>query len=93
MGHPGKTARLLRANPPLPGKINEVRVTLASALSDVPHVFVHWPGDLADSHHAAGAAVMQAVLDAQVAALAHGNAPTLGDDANADPTLKGGGTF
>jgi hypothetical protein len=36
---------------------------------------------------------MTAILDAQLTAMAHGDAPTPGDNANADPTLQGGDYF
>lgn len=93
MSHPNREVRLLRASPPLPGAINDVRVKLASDLRTVPRVFVHWPSTLADKHHAAGAAVMKAILGAQLAAMARGDAPTAGDNALADPTLSGGDFF
>jgi pyrrolidone-carboxylate peptidase len=93
MNHAEKPTPLLRADPPVAGKINEIEVKLAADLSKVPRLFVHWPTLLATTHHAAGAAVMQSILDAQIAALAKGDAPTPGDNANADPSLAGGATF
>jgi hypothetical protein len=93
MSHPSKTVRLLKASPAIRGAVNEVRVTMKSDLRTVPRVFVHWPSEMATKHHTAGAEVMKAILDAQLSAIAHGDAPTPGDNALADPTLQGGDFF
>lgn len=93
MSHPNKEVRLLRASPPVRGKINDVRVKVNKDFGAVPRVFVHWPSELAGAHHEAGAAVMKAILGAQLAATARGDAPTVGDNALADPTLQGGEFF
>ncbi len=93
MSHPGKVVRLLKASPTVRGAVNEVRVDMKTDLRTVPHVFVHWPSEMATKHHAAGAEIMKAILDAQLTALAHGDVPTPGDNANADPTLQGGSFF
>ena len=93
MDHPLSTVRLLRASPPLPKQINQVPVRMEKSFKDTPRVFVHWPSELATKHHAAGADVMAAILDAQLIALARGNRPTRGDNALADPTLQGGTFF
>lgn len=93
MSHPGREVRLLRASPRLPGAINEVRVKLQSDFRAVPRVFVHWPSTLADKHHAAGAEVMKAIIGAQLAAMARGDAPSAGDNALADASLRGGDFF
>lgn len=93
MSHPGRRVRLLRASPPLPGAVNEVAVTMNADLRDVPRVFVHWPSTMADKHHAAGAEIMKAIVDAQLSALARGELPTQGDNALADPSLRGGTFF
>jgi hypothetical protein len=85
--------RLLKASPAVRGAVNEVKVTLKTDLRAVPRVFVHWPSEMATKHHAAGADVMRAILDAQLTAMAHGDAPTLGDNIQADPTLQGGAFF
>ena len=66
---------------------------MKSDLRNVPHVFVHWPSEMATKHHAAGAEVMKAIIDAQMTALKNGDLPTLGDNAKADPTLQGGAFF
>jgi pyrrolidone-carboxylate peptidase len=93
MSHPRRAVRLLKASPAVRGQINEVRVEMKTDLRAVPRVFVHWPSEMATKHHRAGAEVMKAVLDAQLVALARGDAPTPGDNALADPTLQGGGFF
>jgi pyrrolidone-carboxylate peptidase len=93
MSHPGKSTRLLKASKAEPGKPNDVTVKLANDFSKTPRMFVHWPSTLDVRHHAAGAAIMEAILDAQVNALAKNDLPKAGDNANADPDLKGGDTF
>lgn len=93
MSHPGRRVRLLRASPPLPGAINDVEVGIHGDFRDVPRVFIHWPSALATAHHATGARLMAAVIDAQLSAQGGGEQPTLGDNAFADPTLQGGETF
>lgn len=93
MSHPRQAVRLFKATPPLRGAINEVKVTMQTDLRAVPRVFVHWPSEMATLHHDAGAEVMKAILDAQLTALARGEAPTNGDNALADPTLSGGAFF
>jgi hypothetical protein len=93
MSHPGKTVRLLKASPALRGAVNDVKIDMKTDLRAVPRVFVHWPSEMATKHHAAGADIMKTILDAQLTALAHGDAPTPGDNALADPTLQGGNFF
>lgn len=93
MSHPATSVRLMKASPALRGKINEVKVQMATDLRAVPRVFVHWPAQMDNKHHKAGAEVMKAILGAQLTAMAHGDAPTPGDNANADPTLQGGDYF
>ena len=93
MSHPRRTVRLLQASPAVRGAINEVKVEMRSDLSAVPRVFVHWPSELATKHHAAGAEVMKAILDAQLTAIARGDAPTVGNNTFADVALQGGDTF
>jgi hypothetical protein len=48
---------------------------------------------MATKHHAAGAAIIKAIIDAQLTALARGEAPTLGENGLAAPTLQGGDFF
>ena len=93
MSHPGREVRLLRASHRVVGQANDVRVKIRSNLSAVPRVFVHWPSDLADKHHAAAADVMKSIIAAQLIASREGDAPTLGDNALAHPGLPGGGLF
>ena len=93
MSHPGREVRLLRASHKVVGEANDVRVKIRSNLSAVPRVFVHWPSDLADKHHAAAADVMKSIILAQLIASREGDAPTLGDNALAHPDLQGGGLF
>lgn len=93
MSHPHRSVRLLRASPPLPGETNAVPVRVTADLRETPRVFVHWPSELADKHHAAGADVMRSIIAAQLQALAEGDRPSVGDNALADPTLQGGGFF
>ena len=93
MGHPGTDVRLMKASPALRGQINEVKVRMSTDLRAVPHVFMHWPAQMDNKHHEAGADVMRAILDAQLTSLARGDAPTPGDNALADPSLRGGDFF
>ncbi len=90
MDHPQRPVSLLRASLALPGAANDVTVTMTSDLSQVPRVFVHWPSELADKHHAAAADVMRAIVDAQLGAA---EPSTRGDNRQADPTLAGGAFF
>ena len=93
MDHPNRTVKLLRASPAVSGKINAVNVKMTKDFRAIPRVFVHWPSDMATMHHAAGADIMASILDSQLQALAHDDAPTAGDNALADPTLQGGKFF
>lgn len=93
MSHPNKEVRLLRASRTVSGAPNDVKVKIKSDLTKVPRVFVHWPSELADKHHAAAADVMKSIIGAQLKALSEGDAPTVGDNALADPTLQGGTFF
>ncbi|MDB4945521.1 MAG: hypothetical protein JWP97_5055 [Labilithrix sp.] len=93
MDHPLRTVRLLRASPALPGRANDVKVRMSKSFAKTPRVFVHWPSEMATMHHAAGADVMAAILDAQVSALTGADAPVRGDNDDADPTLAGGAFF
>ena len=90
MDHPNRPVSLLRASPARPGAANDVSVTMTTDLSEVPRVFVHWPTELADKHHAAAADVMRSILDAQLGAT---EPATRGDNREADPTLAGGAFF
>ncbi len=89
MAHPQSTVRLLKASPALRNQVNEVRVQTSKDFRNTPRVFVHWPSEMASKHHAVGADVMTAILDAQLVAIAKGDRPTFGDNTLADPTLGG----
>lgn len=93
MNHPNEAVRLLRASPAVRGKQNDVRIKLSGDYRNVPRVFVHWPSDMLDAHHVTGAAIMRAMIRAQLLASKQGDVPTPGDNANADPTLQGGAFF
>jgi len=93
MAHPRTSVSLLRASQQLRNRINEVTVQMKSDFSKTPRVFVHWPSELATMHHAAGADVMAAIVDAQLVAVSRGQTPTFGDNKLADPTLVGGTFF
>jgi pyrrolidone-carboxylate peptidase len=93
MSHPGKEVKLLKASPAVKGAINEVKVQMKTDLRLAPRVFVHWPSEMASKHHAAGAEVMKAIIDAQLLELKKGQLPTKGDNTMADPSLQGGAFF
>jgi len=93
MSHPGKSTKLLKASKTVRGKPNDVTVKLANDFSKTPRMFMHWPSELDVHHHEAGADIMRSILDAQLAALKKNDLQKPGDNANADPDLKGGGTF
>jgi pyrrolidone-carboxylate peptidase len=93
MNHAHKSVSLLKASPAVRGEVNVVKVEMKTDLTNVPRVFVHWPSEMATKHHAAGADIMKSIIDAQLMALKSGDAPTLGDNANADPDLQGGAFF
>lgn len=81
MAHPGATLTLLQASVARRGAVNRVAVRVRRDLRAVPRVFVHWPSSLAGEHLTAGAEVMRAIVDAQLAAT---TPPTLGDNARAE---------
>jgi pyrrolidone-carboxylate peptidase len=83
MDHAGETVRLLEPSEPREGGPTGVDVSLAKDMSSVPRVFVHWPSALSGEHLDRGAAVMQAIIGAQLSAQA---AATRGDAALADFT-------
>lgn len=93
MNHPGREVALLQASHPVPEALNEVRVRVDADLSEVPRVFVHWPSDLADKHHQAGADVLRSIIAAQLRATNAGDLPTPGDNALAGPAPQGGGDY
>jgi pyrrolidone-carboxylate peptidase len=82
MSSPGKTVTLLQ---PSDGKKDSVKVKLLHDTRAVPRVFVHWPSTLSGSHVDAGAEIMKAIVDAQLAALRDGtSAPIVGDNSMAE---------
>jgi pyrrolidone-carboxylate peptidase len=93
MDHPGRTVPLMRASVKKPGASNELDVKIKRDVTSVPRVFMHWPSELAGKHIDAGADIVRAVIDAQLTAIANGEAPSVGDNANANPDLAGGTTF
>jgi hypothetical protein len=66
---------------------------LTSPGTEVPRAFVHWPSDLAAEHVRSGAALLRAIVGAQLGAIARGDLPTRGDLEDADPALRGGATY
>jgi hypothetical protein len=91
MNHPNRTIPLLRASKPVSGVADSVPIKMTKDFTKVPRVFVHWPSELADKHHAAGAEVMKAILAGQLKALSDGDMPTVGDNALATLVETGGG--
>ncbi|MGH7280274.1 MAG: hypothetical protein ACRELY_02020 [Polyangiaceae bacterium] len=94
MGYPGRTVTLLKASKAVRGKPNYVKTSITDDARKVPRTFMHWAAKITDdkSFATAGAEIVKAVIDAQLTAIANGDAPTVGDNANADETL-GGDTF
>lgn len=93
MAYPGKSVSLMKASVKKAGAANDLSVEIKRDVRDVPRVFMHWSSELAGAHVTAGADVMRAVIDAQLTAKAAGEAPTLGDNARANPDLAGGAFF
>ncbi|MBK6698056.1 MAG: hypothetical protein IPG50_38610 [Myxococcales bacterium] len=89
MDHPEKATRLLESSRGDAG----VDVRLSRDYSAVPRVFVHWPFEIAPSFVGAGSDVLKAMAGAQLGALARGDQPTRGENAAADPTLRGGSSY
>jgi len=87
MGYAGQSVTLLKASVPDPKKPNGVKVRIARDVRKVPRTFLHWPSSLASEHLADGAAVLSAVLDAQ---LSTKTAPTVGSNAMAEIQASGG---
>ncbi len=93
MDHPGRALTLLQASVTRRGVPNRVTVQVDRDLRRVPRVFVHWPSLLAGEQINAGADVLRAMIDAQLAALdGRGSAPTRGDNARAE-LMASGETF
>lgn len=82
MDHPGARVRLLEASSGDDG--SGVDVGLSGDHRAVPRVFLHWPERLTREHLGVATDVLEAVMGAQIAALARGDAPTRGDPRDAD---------
>ena len=91
MAHPQRTVTLLKASKPIAGRANQVAVSITRDVRAVPRVFMHWPSSLTGRHWDDGAAVLAAVIDAQ---LTTKEAPIRGSNDLASPGLESnGGTF
>lgn len=66
--HPGQTFRLLRPSHPREGGPTGVDVSLTQDFGSVPRVFAHWAKDLQGPFEPQGAAVMRALIAAQLSA-------------------------
>ena len=98
MSYPKTTITLMEASVPVDGKPNAVKIALDRDETKVPRTFVHWPIDLVDDPKLldGGADVLRAMIAAQLTALrssAPEDAPTVGRNAQADPSLAGGDTY
>ncbi len=96
MSHSGPTApsvTLLRASKSVRGSANSVPVRIARDMTAVPHGFVHWPSELGAAEVPRAARVLRAMLAAQLAASARGDAAARGNNHDADDTVVGGPTF
>lgn len=88
MNHPGQRFTLGRAASAMPGQYPSERITvgLQRDLKTVPRVFFHWPSVLRGRHLDAGAAVLRAMITAQLRALRDGTStPTLGHPGMFEP--------
>jgi pyrrolidone-carboxylate peptidase len=96
MDHPGESIRLMEASHPREEGAAFLDIRMGKEHNATPRLFVHWPSDLKDDHVASGAAVMLAMVDAQLNALssADGEAPARGDNDMAELAPdEGGDTF
>lgn len=93
MSYPGKSVSLMQASVKKAGVANDLAVVIKRDVRSVPRVFMHWSSALSGTHVTAGADVMRAVIDAQLTAKSAGEAPSLGDNARANPDLAGGTFF
>lgn len=89
MDHPGKTLKLLQASNPSPKTPKSVSVRLKSDHRKTAREFMHWPSALRGDNLDGAAAVMRAVIDAQLEALALGDAPTVGSNEQAEIQASG----
>lgn len=85
MDHPNRSLKLLTPSVKKSGGPTGVTVKLTRDYRETPRVFVHWPSSLAGAHWKSGAAVLGAMIDAQLDAIATGeDPPTDGDNSLAD---------
>ncbi len=89
MSNPGRSVALLSANTGTRTDKSGVKVSIRRDMTSVPRVFVHWPSTLAGAHIDDATDVMRAVIDAQLVALASGDAPILGSNAMAEVVASG----
>lgn len=86
MDHPGERIRLLEGS--APDETSGVEVGLEGDHRGTPRVFMHWPAQLEGEHIAVAAEIAKTVIAAQLAALARGDLPTRGSNADADPDYR-----
>jgi pyrrolidone-carboxylate peptidase len=86
MAYPKRTITLLKASHPITGRTNSVPVSIERDVRSVPRVFVHWPSALTGKHWDDGAAVLGAILDAQLTTT---DAPVRGTNDVADLQSSG----
>lgn len=89
MNHPSQSFTLLQASRALAGRTNRVTVKLTRDLRRAARVFVHWPSALEGAHLSAGAAVLRALVGAQLRATRSGDAATEGTNAQAEIAPSG----
>ncbi|CAN5325350.1 hypothetical protein BH09MYX1_BH09MYX1_41310 [soil metagenome] len=68
MSYPERSITLLKASKAVAGRTNLVNVALSHDARAVPRVFLHWPSSLTGKHWDDGAAVLGAIIDAQLGA-------------------------
>ncbi|MBK6697685.1 MAG: hypothetical protein IPG50_36690 [Myxococcales bacterium] len=96
MENPRRQVTLLKALDRSGPEDDYVKISVSHDLRKTPRVFMHWPSDLVGHNPLLDAAtgVLKDVIDAQLMALKSGvDAPTVGENGRADPSLQGGGFF
>ena len=67
------------------GRMTVIDMKVETDMYSLPRLFVHWPSELAGAHLRSGAAVMGALIDAQLTALAsYTDYPVEGENAIAE---------
>ncbi len=89
LAYPGRTLTLMQASVARRGATNRVPVRVTRDLRATPRVFVHWPSTLSGAHLDAAAAVMAAIVDAQLAATRTGARATAGANTRAEVAATG----